>query len=93
MQKIVSFPHCRKAFSTYSNPTPTVDMVMNDPSRGVLRIARRNQPEGFAVSSGFIDENEQAVVAPLVAAIADTIACAAFCTPAFVPAFAQKELS
>lgn len=40
------------------NPYPTVDVVIHDPLRGVVLVARRNPPRGWALPGGFIDYGE-----------------------------------
>ena len=42
----------------FRNPTPTVDVVIYDPARGVLLIERKNTPPGWALPGGFVDEGE-----------------------------------
>ncbi|AGW14060.1 NUDIX domain-containing protein [Megalodesulfovibrio gigas] len=42
----------------FRNPTPTVDVVIYDPARGVLLIERKNPPPGWALPGGFVDEGE-----------------------------------
>ncbi|MCA1944975.1 MAG: NUDIX hydrolase [Desulfovibrio sp.] len=42
----------------FRNPTPTVDVVIFDPARGVLLIERKNPPAGWALPGGFVDEGE-----------------------------------
>lgn len=41
----------------YRNPTPTVDIIIETPA-GYVLIERRNQPIGFALPGGFVDEGE-----------------------------------
>lgn len=60
MKKTVLCPHCGKPFSKWCNPTPTTDVVIHEPSRGVVIIRRANEPRGYALPGGFIDEGEQA---------------------------------
>lgn len=60
MKKTVACPHCGKPYSCYRNPSPTTDVVIYDPARGVVIIERRNEPYGFALPGGFINEGEQA---------------------------------
>lgn len=59
MEKIVICPHCGRGFSQYANPTPTTDVIIYAPARGVVMIERMNQPPGFALPGGFIEEGEQ----------------------------------
>ena len=63
MKKEVSCPHCGKSWSAYRNPTPTTDVVIYEPGRGVVLIRRANPPYGHALPGGFIDEGEQAEAA------------------------------
>lgn len=60
MKKQLTCPHCGKSFSVYSNPTPTADVIIYDPAKGVVIIKRKNPPHGYALPGGFIDEGEQA---------------------------------
>ena len=63
MKKDVLCPLCGKPYSCYRNPTPTTDVVIYEPGRGVVIIARANPPLGYALPGGFIDEGEQAEAA------------------------------
>ncbi|MDR0816808.1 MAG: NUDIX hydrolase [Desulfovibrio sp.] len=60
MEKIVICPHCGRGFPQYANPTPTTDVIIYTPVRGVVMIERKNPPPGFALPGGFIEEGEQA---------------------------------
>lgn len=51
-------PHCGKDVVHYRNPVPTVDIVIYDPSRGVVLIDRNNPPLGWALPGGFVDYGE-----------------------------------
>lgn len=51
-------PHCGKDVVHYRNPVPTVDIVIYDPSRGVVLIDRKNPPLGWALPGGFVDYGE-----------------------------------
>lgn len=44
----------------YKNPTPTVDVLIELEGRPgtVVLIARRNEPQGWAIPGGFVDEGE-----------------------------------
>lgn len=63
MKKTVICPHCGQPFSKYANPTPTTDVLIYTPERGIVIIERGNPPLGFALPGGFIEEGEQAEVA------------------------------
>ena len=63
MKRQVTCPHCGKPYSSYRNPTPTADVVIYEPGRGVVIISRANAPVGFALPGGFIEEGECAETA------------------------------
>lgn len=42
----------------YKNPKPTVDVIIEMPSGGIVLIERRNPPPGWAIPGGFVDEGE-----------------------------------
>ncbi|TVM34548.1 NUDIX hydrolase [Oceanidesulfovibrio marinus] len=52
-------PHCGKPTGKYDNPTPTVDVVIYDPARGVVLVERKNFPPGWALPGGFVDTGER----------------------------------
>ena len=63
MRKECLCPHCGKPYSCYRNPTPTTDVVIYAPERGVVIIKRANPPIGYALPGGFIEEGELAETA------------------------------
>lgn len=63
MKKTVLCPHCGKPYSCWRNPAPTTDVIIHEPGRGVVIIRRANEPRGFALPGGFIEEGEQAEAA------------------------------
>lgn len=60
MFKTLSCPRCGHGISLFANPTPTVDVVVYLPWRGVLLVERGNEPFGHALPGGFVDEGETA---------------------------------
>ncbi len=61
MKKHIPCPQCNASITVYKNPTPTTDVIIYDPQnkqRGVVLIERVNEPYGFALPGGFIDEGE-----------------------------------
>lgn len=58
-------PHCGKPYRAWRNPAPTADVVIYEPGRGVVIIRRANEPHGYALPGGFIDEGEQAEAAAI----------------------------
>lgn len=65
MKKTVTCPHCGKPYSAWRNPSPTVDVIIHEPGRGIVIIKRLNVPHGYALPGGFIDEGEQAEAAAI----------------------------
>lgn len=65
MKKDIECPHCGKPVSCYSNPVPATDVVIHDPARGVVIIKRRNEPHGYALPGGFVEEGEQVEAAAI----------------------------
>lgn len=59
-QALVECPYCGKTVKMFTNPTPTVDIVIFDPQRGIVLIRRRNEPLGWALPGGFVDYGESA---------------------------------
>lgn len=50
-------PHCGKGIKQ-RNPSPTVDVVVHLPQKGVLLVRRANPPYGWALPGGFVDYGE-----------------------------------
>ena len=51
-------PHCGKIVKTYSNPFPTVDIIIEVEEKGIVLIKRKNFPPGWAIPGGFVDYGE-----------------------------------
>ncbi|HPJ97072.1 MAG TPA: NUDIX hydrolase [Syntrophales bacterium] len=51
-------PHCGGELECYRNPFPTVDIIIEIPSRGIVLIKRKNKPFGWAIPGGFVDYGE-----------------------------------
>lgn len=58
MQKIIPCPHCEGDIVSFANPSPTVDVVIYHPQRGIVLIERKNAPLGYALPGGFVDTGE-----------------------------------
>ncbi len=65
-------PHCGRPVAHYRNPVPTVDVLIYDPSRGVVLIERRNPPPGWALPGGFVDYGESLEHAAVREALEET---------------------
>ena len=51
-------PSCGHMITFHRNPVPTVDVVIFIPGQGVVLIARKNPPPGWALPGGFVDYGE-----------------------------------
>jgi ADP-ribose pyrophosphatase YjhB (NUDIX family) len=51
-------PKCQKEIEVYQNPIPTVDVIIEIESKGVVLIKRKNPPFGWAIPGGFVDYGE-----------------------------------
>lgn len=49
--------HCGHEVSTYRNPLPTVDIII-EIEQGIVLIERKNPPAGWALPGGFVDYGE-----------------------------------
>ena len=56
----------------FRNPTPTVDVIIEVPD-GVVLIARSNEPRGWAIPGGFVDEGESVSAAAVREAKEETL--------------------
>jgi len=50
-------PYCGSGVKSYTNPIPTVDIIIEIEGRIVL-IERKNDPKGWALPGGFVDYGE-----------------------------------
>lgn len=53
-------PACSSPVLYYSNPVPTVDIIIFDAPEKVVLIERKNNPQGWALPGGFVDYGERA---------------------------------
>ncbi len=55
-------PHCGAEICRYSNPFPTVDLIIEvereDGQKGIVLIFRKNEPKAWALPGGFVDYGE-----------------------------------
>jgi ADP-ribose pyrophosphatase YjhB (NUDIX family) len=51
-------PNCGFEQESYSNPLPTVDIIIEMENRGIILIKRKNHPIGWALPGGFVDYGE-----------------------------------
>jgi ADP-ribose pyrophosphatase YjhB (NUDIX family) len=56
--KTIQCTKCGNEIEVYRNPIPTVDIIIEIESRGIVLIKRRNPPHGWAIPGGFVDCGE-----------------------------------
>lgn len=56
--KPVLCPECGAVVSKYRNPFPTADVIIYEPSRGIVLVRRGKEPLGMAIPGGFVEEGE-----------------------------------
>jgi ADP-ribose pyrophosphatase YjhB (NUDIX family) len=49
---------CGNEIGVYKNPIPTVDIIIEIESKGIILIKRKNPPFGWAIPGGFVDYGE-----------------------------------
>jgi 8-oxo-dGTP diphosphatase len=58
MKHILTCPHCGGSVTTYRNPYPTVDIIIELGDRGIILVQRGKPPYGWALPGGFVDYGE-----------------------------------
>ncbi len=56
--KTIRCPKCGSEIEIYRNPIPTVDVIIEIKSGGIVLIKRKNPPHGWAIPGGFVDYGE-----------------------------------
>ena len=57
-QRTIKCPNCQNEIEVFRNPTPTVDIIIEIASQGIVLIKRKNPPYGWAIPGGFVDYGE-----------------------------------
>jgi len=57
-RKTITCPKCKNKIEIYQNPIPTVDIIIEIESKGIVLIKRKNPPYGWAIPGGFVDYGE-----------------------------------
>jgi ADP-ribose pyrophosphatase YjhB (NUDIX family) len=57
-KKSIRCPKCKNKVEVYQNPIPTVDIIIEIESKGIVLIKRKNPPYGWAIPGGFVDYGE-----------------------------------
>ncbi len=54
----IQCPKCKNEIEVYKNPIPTVDIIIEIESKGIVLIKRKNPPFGWALPGGFVGYGE-----------------------------------
>lgn len=57
-KRTIQCPVCNYAMTLYQNPLPTVDLIIELETGGIVLIKRKNPPYGWALPGGFVDYGE-----------------------------------
>jgi ADP-ribose pyrophosphatase YjhB (NUDIX family) len=57
-KKTIRCSKCGNGIEVYQNPVPTVDIIIEVDSKGIVLIKRKNPPFGWAIPGGFVDYGE-----------------------------------
>jgi ADP-ribose pyrophosphatase YjhB (NUDIX family) len=57
-RRTIQCPKCKNEIEVYRNPIPTVDIIIEIESKGIVLIKRKNPPHGWALPGGFLDYGE-----------------------------------
>ena len=57
-KKTIRCSKCGNEIEVYQNPIPTVDIIVEIESKGIVLIKRKNPPYGWAIPGGFVDYGE-----------------------------------
>jgi ADP-ribose pyrophosphatase YjhB (NUDIX family) len=57
-RRTIQCPKCQNEIEIYKNPIPTVDIIIEIESKGIVLIKRKNPPHGWALPGGFVDYGE-----------------------------------
>jgi ADP-ribose pyrophosphatase YjhB (NUDIX family) len=57
-RRSIQCPKCKNEIEVYRNPIPTVDIIIEIESKGIVLIKRKNPPHGWALPGGFVDYGE-----------------------------------
>ena len=57
-KKTIRCSKCGNEIEVYQNPIPTVDIIIEVGSKGIVLIKRKNPPYGWAIPGGFVDYGE-----------------------------------
>jgi len=72
MKMVEKCPKCGQPFPRRRSPTPTVDIIIEIPLKGIVLIQRANPPLGWALPGGFVDYGESLEAAACREALEET---------------------
>jgi len=57
-RRTIQCPRCQNEIEIYQSPIPTVDIIIEIESKGIILIKRKNPPYGWSIPGGFVDYGE-----------------------------------
>jgi len=72
MKMVEKCPKCGQPFPRRRSPTPTVDIIIEIPLKGIVLIQRANPPLGWALPGGYVDYGESLEAAACREALEET---------------------
>lgn len=72
MKMVEKCPKCGQSFPRRRSPTPTVDIIIEIPLKGIVLIQRANPPLGWALPGGYVDYGESLEAAACREALEET---------------------
>ena len=72
MAERIRCTQCGVELLEYKSPSPTVDIIIAQPGRGVVLVERRFEPVGWALPGGFVDYGETVEAAAVREALEET---------------------
>jgi len=57
-KRTIFCPRCKNEIEVYQSPLPTVDIIIEMGTKGIVLIKRKNPPFGWAIPGGFVDYGE-----------------------------------
>ena len=72
MKMVEKCPKCGQPFPRRRSPTPTVDIIIEIPLKGIVLIQRANPPLGWALPGGYVEYGESLEAAACREALEET---------------------
>src|SRR3972149_12306791 len=58
VKRTIQCPKCQTEIEIYKTPLTAVDIIIENDSKGIILIKRKNPPFGWAIPGGFVEYGE-----------------------------------